>query len=61
METVDKAMWYLFILGIILVGVAYYAGSTGILNSLFSGVNALDLTATGRNQSGVFAAYPAMA
>lgn len=58
METVDRTIRYLFIMGIILIIAAYYAGSKQILSTLLSGANQLDLTATGRNSSGQFAAYP---
>lgn len=58
MDTVQKAMWYLFAMGIILILVAYWVGSTNLFNTIFTGVNMLDLTATGRNANGVFGAYP---
>lgn len=59
MDTLNQSIRYLFIIGVILILVAYYVGSTGLLNSLFAGVNTLDLTATGRTSSGTFAGYPA--
>jgi hypothetical protein len=49
---------YLFWLALILIAVAYFTGSTGLLKTIFSGVNQLGLTFTGRTQSGTFAAYP---
>ncbi len=58
MDTVDKAMLYLFAMGVILILVAYWVGSTNLINSVFTGTNTLDLTATGRNSNGAFAAYP---
>jgi len=58
MDTLDTSMKYLFILAVILILVAYWAGSTGLLKTLFSGVNTLDLTATGRTSAGTFAPYP---
>ncbi len=58
MSEIERTIRYLFILGFLLIVVAYWAGSNKILGTLFSGVNTLDLTATGRNAQGQFAAYP---
>ncbi len=58
MDTLNRTISYLFILSLILIVVAYWAGSNAVLGTLFSGVNTLDLTATGRNAQGQFAAYP---
>lgn len=58
MDEVSRTVNYLFILGALLILVAYWAGSKQILTTLFSGVNTLDLTATGRNSQGQFASYP---
>lgn len=58
MDEVSRTVNYLFILGFLLIIVAYWAGSKQILTTFFSGVNTLDLTATGRNSQGQFAAYP---
>jgi hypothetical protein len=58
MNEVSKTIFYLFVMGVLLIIVAYWAGSTSVLKTLFSGANTLDLTATGRNSSGAFAAYP---
>ena len=58
MDDLERTIRYLFILGLVLIVVAYYVGSTGLLKTLFAGVNQLDLTATGRNAQGQFAAYP---
>lgn len=58
MGEVDKAMTYIFWLSLILIGVAYYAGSVKVLNSLGTNLGSLILTATGRDSSGNFAAYP---
>ncbi len=57
MDQFDKALRYIFVLSFILIAVAYYAGTTGVLNSLFNGVNTLILTSTGRDSSGQFAGY----
>lgn len=58
MDEIERTTRYLFILAFVLIVVAYWSGSTKVLGALFSGVNTLDLTATGRNAQGVFAAYP---
>ena len=58
METVQKTIFYLFVLGLVLIGVGYYAGSTALLKEFFGDVNTLDQTATGRKSDGTFANYP---
>lgn len=58
MSEVDKALQYIFILSLILVVVAYWAGSKEVATALGSQINSLILTATGRNSNGQFAAYP---
>lgn len=58
MESIDRTLRYLFIMGVILILVAYYVGSTGLLKTIFAGANTLDLTATGRDQQGHFGNYP---
>ncbi len=58
MDAFSQTEKYLFILGVILILVAYYVGSTGLAKTLFSGTTQLDYAATGRTQSGTFPAYP---
>jgi hypothetical protein len=58
MSEVGRTINYLFILALILILVAYWAGTNQVLSALFAGTNTLDLTATGRNAQGTFAAYP---
>ncbi len=58
MDTLNRTVSYLFILSLVLIVVAYWAGSNAVLGTLFSGVNTLDLTATGRDSKGAFAGYP---
>jgi hypothetical protein len=58
MDEVDRTIRYLFILGLVLILVAYWAGSQKVLQTVFTGANQLDLTATGRTASGTFAGYP---
>jgi hypothetical protein len=58
METADRTMRYLFILALVLILVAYYVGANSLGGTLFSGVNQLGLTVTGRNAQGTFSGYP---
>lgn len=57
MDEISRTIRYLFILAIFLIAVAYVAGSNQLLGTLFSGVNSLGLTFTGRTSSGQFAGY----
>jgi hypothetical protein len=59
MDEVDKVFWYLFLLALALVFLAYYVGAGSDITSLGSVANKLGLTFTGRNAQGQFAAYPA--
>ena len=61
MTELDKALTYIFWLSLILVAVAYYAGTTKVLSSIGTNVGSLILTATGRDANGNFAAYPSNA
>ena len=58
MDTVDRALQWIFIISLVLVLVAYWAGTRGVANAFFTGFNSLLLTVTGRDSSGKFAAYP---
>ena len=58
MDTLQRTISYLFILSLVLILVAYWAGSNAVLGTLFSGTNTLGLTFMGRNAQGQFAAYP---
>lgn len=58
MEEYDRTLRYLFILALVLIAVAYWAGTTGVLGTVLSGINTLGLTFTGRDSKGQFAAYP---
>lgn len=58
MGTVQVTIRDLFILSLVLILVAYYAGAIQLGKTLFTGTNMLLLTATGRDQSGQFAPYP---
>ena len=60
-DTLGTTIRYLFIMGVILILVAYWVGSTGLLKTIFSGANTIDLTATGRTANGTFPGYPATA
>ena len=49
---------YLFILALILIVVAYFAGSTSVLTTIGTQVGSLGNVFTGRNAQGQFANYP---
>jgi hypothetical protein len=54
----DEVVFYVFILALMLIFVAYFAGfATDVQAVQGAGVNLLN-AATGRNSSGQFAAYP---
>ncbi len=57
MDSFDRTIRYLFILSLVLIAVAYYLGTTNVLDSLFRGANNILLTSTGRTSSGQFAGY----
>ena len=54
----DKAVTYIFWLSLFLIAVAYYAGTTKVLNAVGTNVGSVILTSTGRNAAGQFANYP---
>lgn len=57
--SVDRVFWYLFVLALVLVLVAYYAGVQTEATTFFNGVGYLGNVFTGRNpKTGAFAAYP---
>jgi len=58
MSEVDTAIRYIFVLSLILIVVAYFAGTQKVLTTLGSTTNSLIQTATGRNSQGDFASYP---
>lgn len=58
MGEIDKALQYIFILSLILVVVAYYAGTTKVLSTIGQQLGSIILVSTGRDASGKFAGYP---
>lgn len=58
MSEVDKALTYIFALSVILILVAYYAGTQRVISTGAGALVSLINTATGRNAQGQFAAYP---
>lgn len=58
MSEVDSAIRYIFVLSLVLIIVAYYAGSQKVLTTLGTTTTGLLNTATGRDSSGAFAKYP---
>ena len=58
MDEIDKALTYIFWLSLVLIAVAYYAGSTKVLSTIGQQVGSLILVSTGRKSDGSFANYP---
>lgn len=58
MDEFQRTLRYLFILALVLVFLAYWAGANQLAQTGISGVNQLGLTFTGRDNQGKFAAYP---
>ena len=59
MNEVDSAIRYIFVISLVLIIVAYWAGSQKVLSTLGGATSSLLNTATGRNAAGQFASYPA--
>jgi len=57
MDDLGRYVRYLFVLAVIFLFLAYYAGANKLLGTGFSGVNSLGNTFTGRNQAGQLAGY----
>jgi hypothetical protein len=55
---VGAAIRYIFVLSFLLILVAYYLGSTNVIDSLGRNVTGLVNATTGRNAQGQFAGYP---
>lgn len=58
MTEVDKAIRYIFVISVILILVAYFAGTQNVLSTFGTQLVAIMNTATGRTSSGQFASYP---
>lgn len=58
MDEFDKALFYIFVLSLVLVLVAYNAGAKNVGGTFFAGLGDLILKATGRKSDGSFANYP---
>lgn len=54
----DRVIWYLFILGLALLALAYYVGLKSDAAAVSAAVNSLILNITGRDKNGKFAGYP---
>lgn len=54
----EDALRYIFWLSLVLILVAYYAGSVKVLDAAGGQLGSLILSSTGRNAAGQFAAYP---
>ena len=54
----NDALRYIFWLSLLLIAVAYYAGTVKVFNAIGANVGGLILKSTGRNDQGQFASYP---
>lgn len=54
----DRTIYYVFVLSLVLIALAYYTGLKSDLGAISSAVNSLILYVTGRNSKGNFAGYP---
>ena len=53
-----KALWYIFILSLVLIALAYYVGVQTDAPALAAAIQKIVYAVTGRNSSGSFAGYP---
>lgn len=59
MSQAERALYYIFILSLILIVIAYFTGASQVLSTLGSSFKDLISVLTGRNpQTGQFAGYP---
>lgn len=58
MNPSERALYYIFILSLVLIVVVYFAGSTNVLQTLGTQFGNLLNISTGRNTQGQFAGYP---
>lgn len=58
MDTVDKALTWIFVISLVLVLVAYYVGTQSTVSSFSAAINSFLQTLTGRDSTGAFAGYP---
>ena len=54
----ERALYYIFILSLVLIAVAYYAGTSNVLQTLGTQFGNLLNISTGRTTQGQFAGYP---
>lgn len=57
----NQTIRYIFILSLILILVAYFAGTVNIVNAVAPKIQGLIYAGSGRTQQGTFAPYPAAA
>jgi len=50
--------FYLFVLMLVLIALAYYTGLKSDSQAIFAGINQIGQTFTGRNSQNQFAGYP---
>ena len=54
----DKALMYIFVLSLVLIGLAYYVGLTSDVPTIAAALQSLIYSVTGRDNNGKFAGYP---
>jgi hypothetical protein len=57
----DRALWYIFVLSVLLMLAVYYIGVKSDATAVGSALNSMLLTVTGRLPNGQFASYPTTA
>lgn len=57
----DRALFYIFVLSLVLIALAYYVGLTSDVPKVANAIRSLLYSVTGRNNHGNFAGYPAAA
>lgn len=58
MNTVDRLLWYIFVLSAVLIGVVYFVGLSTDAKTVLGAFSGLLKTVTGRKSDGSFAGYP---
>lgn len=54
----EKALFYIFVLSLVLIGLAYYVGVQTDAPALANAIQSIVYAVTGRTSSGSFAGYP---
>lgn len=54
----ERALFYIFVLSLVLIGLAYYVGVQTDAPALAGAIRSIVYSVTGRNSQGNFAGYP---